>query len=105
MKLFDIANMSRRGHWIIAESEEDAKAVFSNLFPRSKIRDVVELDASKEDTSLTMLLNGEHKGWIGKEATVVTAQKMLQQLRDTVLLKQPVKIPQGKWFFLKEHTK
>lgn len=98
MKLFDIANMGRKGHWIIARNEEDAKAVFSKLFPRSKIRNIVELEVSPEDKTLIALLNGKDKGWIGKE---VRALRLEEFFKEGILKQPPVKIPQGRWHFIK----
>jgi hypothetical protein len=97
MKLFDIANMGRKGHWIVAENEEDAKAVFSKLFPRSKIRDITELEVDPKDKTLVVLLNGKDKGWIGKTIHLMTTEQMTKKY----LLKQRVKMPPDKWFFIK----
>lgn len=92
MKLFDIANQVGRGHWIVAEDENDAKIVFTKLFPTFKIKEIGEQWPRKDDQSLIDLLKGTEKGRIAQEIFPLTFQEMMAGKN----------MKPGKWYFEKK---
>ncbi len=110
MKLFDIVNKSNRGHYIVAENEEDARKVFAHLYPKSTVKDVAEMGPMNEDTgykSLKKILAGIKKGQLAKQ---VIAMDFRQFANDVLLPMANGKDPRKQlykddhWFFLKEVT-
>jgi hypothetical protein len=100
MKLFDVANTSLKGHYIVAEDEEDAKRVFTSLYPGSKIREVGEVDFSQNSgyPSLKQILDGTEKGQLAMEFHPLDFSEVAQE----IMTGKKVAKPDNKWFFVQK---
>jgi hypothetical protein len=101
MKLFDVADTRLKGYYVVAENEEDAKHVFTSLYPASKVKEVGEVAFDPKTSgypSLKQILDGTEKGHLAMEFHPLSFDEMTSE----VFLGKKAAKPADRWFFVKK---